>query len=77
LTGDWAIDWFSSSSTYLAGDLVFGEEKSLALTVALTGAIQNLRYAVIGPGKMKLTIDEVPIVADFTMKKMCFRANLT
>lgn len=69
LTGDWAIDWFSSSSTYLAGDLVFGEAKSLALTDALTGANQNLRYAVIGPGKMKLTIDEVPIVADFTIEE--------
>ena len=49
LEGSWALNWFSSSSTYLAGDLVFGEAKSLALTDALTGANQNLRYAVIGP----------------------------
>lgn len=69
LEGSWALNWFSSSSTYLAGDLVFGEAKLLTLTDALTGNDQNLRYAVIGPGKIKLTIDEVKIVADFTIEE--------
>lgn len=69
LKGSWALNWFSSSSTYLAGDLVFGDGKSLILTDVLTGNDQNLSYAVIAPGKMKLTIDEIDFAADFAIEE--------
>ncbi len=69
LEGTWAWDWLSSSSGNLAGDLTFEEGKSLLLTEAFAIEPQNLRYAVIAPGKMKITIDDVAIAADFAIEE--------
>lgn len=69
LVGDWALDWYSSSSANLLGDLKFGEEKSLTVSGSFVGNPQNLRYAVIAPGKMKITIDNVAVVADFSIEE--------
>lgn len=69
LEGTWVWDWLSSSSGYLAGDLTFEEGKSLVVTEAFAPNPQNLRYAVIAPGKVKITIDDVAIVADFEIEE--------
>lgn len=69
LEGAWTLDWLSSSSTNLAGDLTFGDGKSLRLNEVLTGNEQVLRYAVIAPGKMKITIEETPLVVEFSINE--------
>lgn len=69
LEGSWALDWFSSTSVNLVGDLNFGDGKSLTMTEALTGSTQNLRYAVIAPGKLKITLGDTTLVADYTIEE--------
>ena len=69
LEGSWALDWFSSTSVNLVGDLNFGDGKSLTMTEALTGSTQNLRYAVIAPGKLSITLDDTTLVADYTIEE--------
>jgi len=53
----------------MAGDLTFGEGKSLVVAEPYTGSKESLRYAVIAPGKLKITIDEVSLVADFEIEE--------
>lgn len=69
LEGYWTLDWMSSSSVNMAGDLTFGEGKSLVVAEPYTGSKESLRYAVIAPGKLKITIDEVSLVADFEIEE--------
>jgi len=69
LEGDWALDWYSSSSQILYGDLNFGEGKTLTLSGSYVENPQSLRYAVIAPGKMKITTEEAALVADFSVEK--------
>lgn len=68
LKGDWALDWYSSTSEFLFGDLNFGEGKALTVSGSFVENEQNIRYAVIAPGKMKITTDEVALVADFSIE---------
>ena len=69
LEGDWALDWLSSSSEYLFGDLNFGEGKKLTLSGSFEENQQSLRYAVIAPGKIKITTEEAAFVADFSVEE--------
>lgn len=69
LEGNWALDWYSSSSEILYGDLNFGEGKTLTLSGSYVENQQSLRYAVIAPGKMKITTDDTALVADFSVEE--------
>lgn len=69
LEGSWTLDWLSSNSGNMAGDLTFGEGKSLVVTGAFSGSQQILHYAVIAPGKMKITIDDIPVVTDYSIEE--------
>ncbi len=69
LEGDWALDWLSSSSGNLYGNLNFGRGKSLTVSGSNVESSQSLRYAVIAPGKMKITIDDTALVADFSVEE--------
>lgn len=69
LVGDWSLNWFSSSSVNLAGNLTFGKKKSLTVTGSLDGSQEELRYAVIAPGKLKITMADGAVVADFIIEK--------
>jgi len=68
LEGKWELDWYSSSSENLYGDLNFGKGKSLTVAGSYVENQQSLRYAVIAPGKMKITTDDAALVADFSVE---------
>jgi len=65
LRGSWQIDWTSSSSSSLYGDLNFDDHKKLEFVGAYSFDSATLRYAVISPGKMKLTVNDNAQVVDF------------